>query len=98
MKKRTANEEKLSNVVNNFIDQSGLRHKFQEQEILHNFKNIMGPFLMKKVKKSYVKNQKLYLQLSSAAFKQELVMQKTNLLEQLNSSLSKNYLKDLVLI
>ena len=51
MKKRTANEEKLSNVVNNFIDQSGLRNKFQEQEILHNFKNIMGPFLMKKVKK-----------------------------------------------
>ena len=50
MKKRTANEEKLSNVVNNFIDQSGLRHKFQEQEILHNFKKIMGPFLMKKLK------------------------------------------------
>ena len=56
----------------------------------------MGRF-DEKVKKSYVKNQKLYLQLSSAAFKQELVMQKTNLLEQLNSSLSKNYLKDLVL-
>ena len=88
------NEEKLSNVVNNFIDQSGLRHKFQEQEILHNFKKIMGPFFDEKVKKSYVKNQKLYLQLSSALrFKQELVMQKTNLLEQLNSSLSKNYLK-----
>ena len=98
MKKRTANEEKLSKVVNNFIDQYGLRNKFQEQEILHNFKNIMGPFLMKKVKKSYVKNQKLYLQLSSAAFKQELVMQKTNLIEQLNSTLSKNHLIDLVLI
>ena len=98
MKKRTANEEKLQNVVNDFIDQTGLRKKFQEQEILLSFKEIMGPFLMKKVKKSYVKNQKLFLQLSSAAFKQELVMQKTNLLEQLNSSLSKNYLKDLVLI
>ena len=76
-----------------------LEKNSKKQEILHNsFKEIMGPFLMKKVKKSYVKNQKLYLQLSSAAFKQELVMQKTNLLEQLNSSLSKNYLKDLVFI
>ena len=64
MKKRTANEEKLQNVVNDFIDQTGLRKKFQEQEILLSFKEIMGPFLMKKVKKSYVKNQKLYLQLS----------------------------------
>ena len=78
MKKRTANEEKLSNVVNDFIDQTGLRQKFQEQEILQYFKEIMGTFLMKKVQKSYVRNQKLYLKLSSAAFKQELIIQKTN--------------------
>ena len=98
MKKRTANEEKLQNVVNDFIDQTGLRKKFQEQEILLSFKEIMGPFLMKKVKKSYVKNQKLFLQLSSAAFKQELVLQKTVLLWQLNSKIGSNYLTDLVLI
>ncbi|MDA9809079.1 MAG: DUF721 domain-containing protein [Flavobacteriales bacterium] len=98
MKKRTANEEKLQNVVNDFIDQTGLRKKFQEQEILLSFKEIMGPFLMKKVKKSYVKNQKLFLQLSSAAFKQELVLQKTVLLGQLNSKIGSNYLTDLVLI
>ena len=98
MKKSTANEEKLQNVVNDFIDQTGLRKKFQEQEILLSFKEIMGPFLMKKVKKSYVKNQKLFLQLSSAAFKQELVLQKTVLLGQLNSKIGSNYLTDLVLI
>lgn len=98
MKKRTANEEKLSNVVNDFIDHTGLRQKFQEQEILQNFKEIMGHFLMKKVQKSYVRNQKLYLKLSSAAFKQELIMQKTNLLLQLNTKIGYEYLIDLVLI
>ena len=98
MKKRTTNEEKLSNVVNDFIDQTGLRQKFQEQEILQYFKEIMGTFLMKKVQKSYVRNQKLYLKLSSAAFKQELIMQKTNLLLQLNSKIGDEFLIDLVLI
>ena len=98
MKKRTANEEKLSNVVNDFIDHTGLRQKFQEQEILQNFKEIMGHFLMKKVQKSYVRNQKLYLKLSSAVFKQELIMQKTNLLLQLNTKIGYEYLIDLVLI
>lgn len=98
MKKRTANEEKLSNVINDFIDRTGLRQKFQEQEILQKFKEIMGPFLMKKVQKSYVRNQKLYLKLSSAAFKQELIMQKTNLLLQLNTKIGYEYLIDLVLI
>ena len=58
----------------------------------------MGTFLMKKVQKSYVKNQKLYLKLSSAAFKQELIMQKTNLLFQLNSKIDDKFLIDLVLI
>ena len=96
MKKRTANEEKLSNVVNNFIDQSGLRHKFQEQEILHNFKKIMGPFLMKKVKSVYVNQHKLFLQLTSAPFKEEIKMQKTVLVQQINKKLNNDFLKDVV--
>ena len=58
----------------------------------------MGPFLMKKVQKSYVRNQKLYLKLSSAAFKHELHMQKTNLLLQLNTKIEHKYLIDLILI
>ena len=96
MKKRNANEEKLSNVVDSFINQFGLKKRFQEHEILHEFTKIMGPFLMKKVINAYVKNQKLFLKLSSASFKQELVMQKTKLLDQLNKAIGENYLKDLV--
>ncbi|MFL2578749.1 MAG: DUF721 domain-containing protein [Parvicellaceae bacterium] len=96
MKKRNANEEKLSNVVDSFINQFGLKKRFQEHEILQEFTKIMGPFLMKKVTNAYVKNQKLFLKLSSASFKQELVMQKTKLLDQLNKAIGENYLKDLV--
>ena len=96
MKKRNANEEKLSNVVDSFINHYGLKKRFQEYEILQEFTKIMGPFLMKKVTKAYVKNQKLFLKLSSASFKQELVMQKTKLLDQLNKAIGQDYLKDLV--
>ena len=39
----------------------------------------MGPFLMKKVKKIFVKENKLYLKLDSAPFKQEISIQKQNL-------------------
>ena len=53
---------------------------------------------MKKVTNSYVKNKKLFLKLSSASFKQELVMQKTKLLEQLNKAIGEDYLKDLVIV
>ena len=61
MKKRNANEEKLSNVVDSFINQFGLKKRFQEHEILQEFTKIMGPFLMKKVTNDYVTNQKLFL-------------------------------------
>ena len=98
MKKRNANEEKLSNVVNDFIDKFGLKKGFQEHEIIQAFSGIMGPYLMKKVTNSYVKNHKLFLKLSSSSFKQELIMKKTKLLEQLNAEIGENYLKDLVFI
>ena len=51
---------------------------------------------MKKVNNAYVKNQKLFLKLSSASFKQELVMQKTKLLDQLNKVIGEDYLKDVI--
>ena len=96
MKKRNVNEEKLSNVIDSFINRYGLKKRFLEHEILQEFSKIMGPFLMKKVNNAYVKNQKLFLKLSSASFKQELVMQKTKLLDQLNKVIGEDYLKDLV--
>ena len=98
MKKRNANEEKLSNVVDSFINQFGLKKRFQEHEILQEFTKIMGPFLMKKVTNAYVKNQKLFLKLSSAPFKEEIRMQKTKLMNQLNAELGSNYVIDVVLL
>ena len=98
MKKRNANEEKLSNVVDSFINQYGLKKRFQEHEILQEFTKIMGPFLMKKVTNAYVKNQKLFLKLSSAPFREEIRMQKTKLMNQLNAELGSNYVIDVVLL
>jgi len=98
MKKRNSEEEKLSDVMDKFITNYGLKKRFQEQEILQLFKQQMGPFLMKKVKNAYVKNNKLHLKLSSAPFKQELSMQKNKLLGELNNSLGTEYLVDLVLL
>ena len=63
MKKRNANEEKLSNVVDSFINQFGLKKRFQEHEMLQEFTKIMGPFLMKKVTRAYVKDHKLVMKI-----------------------------------
>ena len=52
----------MSNVVDSFINQYGLKKRFQEHEILQEFTKIMGPFLMKKVTNSYVKNQKTFFE------------------------------------
>ena len=43
MKKRNASEEKLSSVVDSFINHYGLKKRFQEHEILQAFNEIMGP-------------------------------------------------------
>ena len=98
MKKRSSKEEKLGDVVNQFIQTSGLSKKFTNHQVQVNFEKMMGPFLMKKVKKIFVKENKLYLKLESAAFKQEITMQKSKLIMDLNSSVNKDYLVDIVLI
>tara|TARA_B100001093_G_scaffold446210_1_gene450360 strand:+ start:2878 stop:3174 length:297 start_codon:yes stop_codon:yes gene_type:complete len=98
MKKRNSEEEKLSDVVDKFINNFGLKKRFLEHEVIQVFNNQMGPFLMKKVINVYVKDKKLFLKLSSAAFKEEIRMQKTKLIKQLNYSLNSDYLIDVILL
>ena len=98
MKKRNSEEEKLSDVVDKFINNFGLKKRFIEQEIILIFNKQMGPFLMKKVKNVYVRDGKLFLKLSSAPFKEEIRMQKTKLIKQLNNELGSNYVIDVVLL
>ena len=98
MKKRNSEEEKLSDVVDKFISNFGLKKRFLEQEIISVFNKQMGPFLMKKVSNVYVREGKLFLKLSSAPFKEEIRMQKTKLIGQLNTALKTNYLIDIVLL
>ena len=98
IKKRNSSEEKIDKVVDKFISQFGYTKRFKEHEVIEVFSEIMGPFLMKKVKSVYVNNQKLFLQLTSAPFKEEIKMQKTKLISQINNALGSNYLNDVVLI
>ena len=80
MKKRSSKEEKLGDVLQKFIHSSNLYRPFLNHQIQIQFEEIMGPFLMKKVKKIFVKENKLYLKLDSAPFKQEISIQKTKLI------------------
>ena len=96
IKKRNSSEEKIDKVVDKFISQFGYTKRFKEHEVIEVFSEIMGPFLMKKVKSVYVNNQKLFLQLTSAPFKEEIKMQKTTLVQQINQKLNTDFLKDVI--
>ena len=97
MKKRSSKEEKLGDVLQKFIHSSNLSRPFLNHQIQIQFQEIMGPFLMKKVKKLFVKDNKLYLKLDSAPFKQKSDP-KTKLINDLNRAIDKNYLTDIVFI
>ncbi len=98
MKKRSSKEEKLGDVLNKFIHSSNLSRPYLNHQIKIHFEEIMGSFLMKKVKTFFIKDNKLFLKLDSAPFKQEINIQKTMLLNDLNKAIGKNYLVDIVFI
>ena len=98
IKKRNSKEEKIDKVLDKFITQYGYKKRFKEHEIIEVFSEIMGPFLMKKVKSVYVNRQKLFLHLTSAPFKEEIKMQKTALVQQINKKLNSDFLQDVVVM
>lgn len=88
----------VSKVVKNLIDHYKIQDKFDEIKILEAWNDVLGNTVARRTQKIYINNQTLFAKLESASLKQELVMAKTRILEDLNKIVGKDVLQDLVFI
>ena len=99
--KSSANQGKINpvaNVVKDLIDHYKIQDKFDEIKILEAWNDVLGNTVARRTKKIYINNQTLFAKLESASLKQELVMAKTRILEDLNKIVGKDVLQDLIFI
>ena len=81
--------------IQNFLRKSGLNSGVEQQEALKLWGEIVGNKISKNTKPMSVKNGTLVIKTTNSVWKQELQIQKTEIIKKLNNRLKKNIIKEI---
>ncbi|KAA6351048.1 hypothetical protein EZS27_001611 [termite gut metagenome] len=78
------NAEHIGKLVNQFLRQQGLESPLNEQRLIHSWSEVLGASMAFYTKDIYIRNQTLYVHLTSAVLREELMMGRETLIRRLN--------------
>jgi predicted nucleic acid-binding Zn ribbon protein len=93
--KRT-NTESIGELIRQFLRQQGLEAPLNEHRLLQGWAHVMGPIVARYTRDLVVRNQTLYVKLSSPVIRQELMMQRRELVVRLNAYVGAQVICDIV--
>ena len=79
------NTEQIGDVLRQFLRQQGLETPLNEYRLVDAWKDVGGPVITRYTTKLFIKNQVLYVSLSSSVIRQELMMGREMLIRNLNA-------------
>ena len=90
------NTEQVGDVIRQLLRQEGLETPFNEYRLVESWKDVVGPSLYKSTTNLYIKNQVLYVHLSSSVLRQELMMGREMLVRNLNAHVGAQVIVNIV--
>jgi hypothetical protein len=97
MAKRKNDELPLSEVLKDFIQANKLQHGIDKVNAREAWIHLMGNGVNNYTTAIELRNETLYVSLSSSVLREELSLGKTKILDMLNEELGKNLVKKIVL-
>lgn len=81
---RRNNTEQIGDLLRKFMREEGLETPLNEHRLIAAWKEILGPGIASYTSNIYIRNQILYVHLSSSVLRQELMMGRELLVKNLN--------------
>lgn len=95
---RKSNESSLKQVIDQLLDTYRLRDKINEVKIKKVWTDLMGKSISNRTSDISLKNGVLYIRVTSAPLKEELLFQRNRILELMNIELEGPYVKEVVIL
>lgn len=87
--------EKAGDVANALLRQMGLEAPLNEFRLIQSWTTLLGPSVERYTRNIYIRNQTLFVSLSSPVLKNELMMQRTLLAARLNEAVGAQVITDI---
>ena len=91
-------EENLGSVVARFLKETGLQTQLNQYRLKQAWPIITGERVKSKTQDLYIKNQTLYVKLSSPVLRSELSLRKQELKTQLNAYVQAQVISDITFV
>lgn len=90
------NTKLVGDVIRQLLRQEGLETPLNEYRLVESWKDVVGPDIYKYTTNLYIKNQILYVHLSSSVLRQELMMGREMLVRNLNAHVGAQVIVNIV--
>ena len=87
---------RLGDILEDVIDRLGVREKVDEARVVECWAEVAGPQIRKVTESAWMKGETLYVKISSAAWRQELHMNRRAWRQRLNSALEREIVDEIV--
>ena len=91
------NDQTIKEVLKDMMDTYRLKPKLNQLKVRQVWQEQMGPSITNYTTEIYLRKNKLYLNISSAPLKQELVYGKEKIIKFLNEALGEEYIKEVII-
>lgn len=95
---RKTNDDTVGNIVIKMLEAYGLKDKFMEVRIRNFWTENMGASIATYTHSIFVKNNKLFIKITSASLRQELSYAKEKIKKMMNEFLKEVYVEEVVLL
>lgn len=95
---RKSNELTMKAAIEQLLETYKLSDQFLAEKIKSNWPELVGKVIANRTDEISIRQQKLYLKVSSASLRQELIMMKTDLIDNINEYAGKKLINEIVLL
>ncbi len=88
--------EPIGKLIRNFLRQESLDTPLNEQRLINSWEEVMGSTIASYTKGLYIRNQVLYVHLTSAPLREELMMGREVLVRSLNKHVGASVINHIV--
>ncbi|MEN8116779.1 MAG: DUF721 domain-containing protein [Bacteroidota bacterium] len=93
---RRSNTQSLSEILKEYIKESHLDRKLKEVDIVHGWEDLLGKTIAHYTKNIFIKNRILYVYISSAVVKNELIMMREEIRRKINENAGEEMVERIV--
>lgn len=93
---RKAQTTTMKDAVYDLLNNYKIKNKYDEAHIIQVWGDLMGEGVASRTENVYIKNHTIFIKVSSPPLRNELLMQKTSILNRINNNLGEEKLKEIV--